>query len=107
MPLYLYTSTDSNEIKALVEERITQTESFLRDYDLSQDKFYFGGAVFKITNLPLSDALKIKKSRKLSFVPLSYSECTNRGQKEKLKGLAKKLFNNKVKVAISENGRVV
>ena len=98
----IYTTTDSNEIRAIVEGRIPKC--LIHNYDFPTDRIYLRGyAGITITNIPLSDSMRIQKKMNLKFFPCSVINCFNKRQKT---DLIKKLVGQGLFVAVSDNGNL-
>jgi len=68
-----YISTDSNEVKVIVERpyELQKVFSLVRDYDFSEDVIRVNGISVPIANIPMEVGEKIKKREGLFFNPVS------------------------------------
>lgn len=98
----IYISTDSNEVKAIIEGKVP--DNLIEDYDFSEDSIRLNGYSVNIINLPISEAARIQRVRNLGFNPLSFIGRCNEAQKA---CLVKKLVNEEQQfIAVIDKGIV-
>jgi len=98
----IYISTDSNEVKQILEKRELQWNEFVNNYNFSSDKIKLNGKCHTITNLPMIDGEEIKNKYKLYFSPMSVINLPLKNSNN----LIKKLAREGLYVSIINNGKV-
>jgi hypothetical protein len=99
--IYAYLSSDSNEIKRIVEGR---RSPLLRDYDFTSDYLRINNRRYVVTNISPKIGAGIKRRWKLSFNPSSV--ISGRMHTRDINTLVGKLVGAGLLVDIVKNGKV-
>ena len=97
----IYISTDSNEVRGILEPVKLGEEEFVRDYNFSIDRIRLNGQSFLIKNFPVDQGKEIQKTLELHFNPMSVISGNINAQNKN--HLIKKLVNEGLKVDEVDN----